>query len=108
MQRKTVEGSRRLGRSKRNSDNEQLGAKGEIVKGLFEKAETPAEYRRALYFARQLKGTQQLLILDALFAAADRLEVDKQSGMPRVKPFGCIRVRGRRGAMRDVVVEILA
>ncbi len=79
--------------------------KAEIIKERFAAAVTHQQYRKALRLAKSLDKHAQLTVLDALFAAAERLNVDKASGvaLPRVQPRGTVAVRGR-----DVPVEVLA
>lgn len=48
----------------------------------FLEATTAKKYKAALRAALKLKGKDQLLILDALFAAADRLKVERTTGEP--------------------------
>jgi hypothetical protein len=76
--------------------------KAELVKARFQKATQHADYRKALRLAKQLKPEDQLVVLDALFEAAERLNVDRVTGVPRVEPRGTIQVRGK-----EVTVEIL-
>ena len=76
-----------------------------LVVERFTAAVTHQQYRRALRLAKALDKHSQLLVLDALFAAAERLQVDRASGvaLPRVTPRGTVAVRGR-----SVVVEVLS
>ena len=77
--------------------------KAEIVAALFTKAETHRQYRRALRLAQELDKHAQLTVFPALFSAADRLHVDRATGVPKVQPRGFVDVRGRA-----VAVEILS
>lgn len=45
-------------------------------------ATTARKYKAALRLAGRLRGKDQLVILDALFAAADRLKVERTTGEP--------------------------
>lgn len=76
----------------------------EEVKARFAAAVTHQQYRRALRFAKRLDKHSQLVVLEALFEAADRLNVDRASGvaLPKVTPRGNVTVRGKA-----VVVEVL-
>ncbi len=78
-------------------------AKVEILRGMFDAATSHAAYRLALRKLKRLSGNEQLAVLDHMFAAAERLQVDKVTGLPKVEVRGSIRVRGR-----DVVVEVLS
>lgn len=74
-----------------------------LARQKFDRATSHREYRSALALARRLKPEEQLEVLDNLFAAADRLHVDRASGVPRVIPRGTLTVRGKA-----VEVEVLA
>lgn len=50
------------------------------VRNAFIHAATAKNYRAALRLAFRLRGQDQLKVLDALFAAAERLKVDRQTG----------------------------
>lgn len=52
------------------------------AKNAFGAATTASKFRKALKLARALKGKDQLEVLDALFEAAGRLGVDRQTGEP--------------------------
>lgn len=54
----------------------------EKVKIAFITATNQGNYRKALRLAQALKGADQLKVLDALFDAAKRLRLDRQSGEP--------------------------
>lgn len=52
------------------------------VEILFVDSTTRRDYLNALTAARKLKGKEQLLVLDALFDAADRLKLQRSTGQP--------------------------
>lgn len=52
------------------------------VKKAFEEATTAKKFKAALVLARKLTGKDQLVILDSLFAAANRLGVERSTGEP--------------------------
>src|SRR5262245_51493865 len=54
----------------------------EKARTAFIEATTAKKYKAALRLATRLRGKDQLVILDALFAAAKRLKVDKVTGDP--------------------------
>lgn len=87
-----------------------MGKAVELVNGLFGRAHDSKSYRKALSALKRLHAKDQLLCLDALFAAAERLGVERTTGyylnrgehLPRVVPRGSVVVGGR-----EVVVEEL-
>jgi hypothetical protein len=58
------------------------GGLKEETKQAFINATNAKKFKAALKLARRLKGKDQLVVLDELFAAADRLSLDRQSGEP--------------------------
>jgi hypothetical protein len=78
-----VSWGRRRSNCKRYSDEgETVSARTEKTKEAFLSATSAKKYKDALREARRLKGKDQLVVLDALFAAADRLGVRRSTGEP--------------------------
>jgi hypothetical protein len=78
-----------------------------LVNGRFLSASNHRQYRLALAISRRLTAPEQVHVLTELFAAADRLHVDRVTGLPRVAPRGSVpQYLGSRCHM--VAVEVLA
>src|SRR5262245_50696046 len=54
----------------------------EKIRLAFVQATSAKKYRAALRLAQRLRGRDQMVILDALFTAADRLKVQRSTGEP--------------------------
>jgi arginine deiminase len=80
----------------------EVSKKVEIVKRLICNSADRKAYRKALREVERLSPQEQLEVIDDLRAAAERLDVQPETGMPAVKPRGTVNVRGR-----EVVVEVL-
>ena len=61
---------------------EQTNMSTSDTKNAFENAKNARQYKAALAKARRLGGKKQLAVLDSMFAAADRLGVERSTGEP--------------------------